>query len=106
MAKYKVELLTEARLQLRDIANYHLMVVGSKLAEKITNRILDEIDKLADFPFMGVTSPSEMVAKAGYRMLVVGDYLCFYNIFEDTVYINHIVHSSTDYIKKLLPKNS
>jgi plasmid stabilization system protein ParE len=101
MAKYKLELLTEARLQLRDIAAYHLRKVGSQSAEKITNLILDEVDKLADFPFLGVTPPSEMVAKAGYRMLIIGDYLCFYSLYENTVYVSHIVHGITDYMKKL-----
>ena len=36
---------------------------------------------------------------------VVGRYLCFYHIDGNTVYVSHIVHSSTDYIKKLFPEN-
>jgi len=101
MAKYKLELLTEARLQLRDIAAYHLRKVDAQSAEKITNLILDELDKLANFPFLGVTPPSEMVAKAGYRMLIISDYLCFYSLYANTVYVSQIVHGSTDYMKKL-----
>lgn len=87
---------------MRDIATYHLLKVEAQSAGKITNLILDELDKLADFPFLGVTPPSKMAAKAGYRILIVRDYLCFYSLFEDTVYVSLIVHSSVDYVKKLL----
>ncbi|MEY8438165.1 type II toxin-antitoxin system RelE/ParE family toxin [Anaerotruncus colihominis] len=103
MSKHKVHLLTEARSQLRDIAAYHLLNVGPQSARKITDRILDAIDKLEDFPEMG----AKLLGKRldGYRMLVVGHYLCFYHIDGDTVYVSHIVHRSTDYIKKLFPEN-
>lgn len=103
MSKHKVRLLTEARLQLRDIAAYHLLNVGPQSARKITDRILDAIDKLEDFPEMGTRLPGKRLD--GYRMLVVDRYLCFYHIEGDTVYVSHIVHSSTDYIKKLFPDN-
>lgn len=100
MGKYKVELLTEARLQLRDIATYHLIKVGPQSARRITNRILDTIERLEEFPELGAIVPSKKLE--GYRMLVAGQYLCFYRIEQETIYILHIVHGSTDYIKKLL----
>lgn len=99
MSRNKVLLLTEARLQLRDIAAYHLVKIGTQSAKKITDRILDAIDKLADFPEMGAKVPVKRIK--GYRYLVVNGYLCFYRIEGDTVYVSHIVHGSTDYIKKL-----
>lgn len=101
MSKLNVKLLSEARLQLRDIAAYHKMKVGPSSARKITDRILDAIDKLADFPEMGMVPHSKIIAEAGYRVLIAGDYLCFYQVVNDTVFVNHILHTSTDYIKKL-----
>lgn len=101
MGRHKVEWLTEARMQLRDIAAYHLMKVGPQSARKITDRILKAVDDLADFPEMGATIPVKRIK--GYRFLVVNDYLCFYRIEGDTVYVSHIVHGSTDYIKRLFP---
>lgn len=100
--KFDIKILLEARLQLRDIAAFHKLKVGPVSAEKITDRILDAIDKLADFPEMGAVPPSELLAKAGYRMLIVQEYLCFYHVEQQTIYVSHIVHGSTDYIKKLL----
>ena len=102
MGKHKVLLLTEARLQLRDIAAYHLIKVGPHSARKITGRILDAIDKLEDFPEMCARLPGERLD--GYRMLIVNHYLCFYRIDGEAVYVSHIVHSSTDYIKRLFPE--
>lgn len=101
MHNCKVKLLSEARMELRDIATYHKMKVGANSARKITNRILDAIDKLSAFPEMGMVPPVKMIAEAGYRVLIVEDYLCFYNIIGDNIFVSHIVHGSVDYIKRL-----
>lgn len=100
--RYKVRLLTEARLQLRDIASYYKLKVGSESALKITNKILEAIDKLEDFPELGVVPQSELLAKSGYRMLIVGDYLCFYQFVENIIFVSHIVHASTEYMRHIL----
>jgi len=89
------------RLQIRDIAAYYKMKVGSSSAHKITDHILEAIDKLADFPEMGMVPPWKMITDAGYRVLVVGDYLCFYQVVNDIVFVSHIAHTNTDYIKKI-----
>ena len=102
MPKAKVVLLTEARLQLRDIAMTHKAKVGPQSAKKITDKILKALRHLEDFPLLGVEPRSERLAKAGYRMLIAGDYLCFYQIQGDVVYVSLIVHGSVDYVKWLL----
>lgn len=102
MPKAKVVLLTEARLQLRDIAMIHRTKVGPQSAKKITDKILKSLRRLEDFPLLGVEPRSEKVAAAGYRMLIVGEYLCFYQIQGDVVYVSLIVHGSVDYVRWLL----
>lgn len=97
----RVLLLYESRMELRDIAVFHMQKVGANSARDITNRILDELDQLADFPEMGYVPPYKMVAEAGYRVLLVKEYLCFYRIEGDEVHIAHIAHGSTDYIRRL-----
>lgn len=101
MSKLSVRLLTEARLQLRDIAAYYKMKVGHASARQITDRILEALDKLGDFPEMGMVPPSRLLAEAGYRVLIVDEHLCFYRIADDTVFVTHIVHAKSDYIKKI-----
>ena len=102
MPKAKVILLTEARLQLRDIAMIHKAKVGPQSAKKVTDKILKTLHHLEDFPLLGVEPRSERLAKAGYRMLIAGDYLCFYQIQGDVVYVSLIVHGSVDYVRWLL----
>lgn len=101
MPKKQVQLLNEARMELRDIAIYHKLKVGSNSARKITDRILSAIDRLEDFPEMGSVPQSKMIAEAGFRILIVDDYLCFYQVHDDQVFVYHIVHGSTDYIKRI-----
>lgn len=100
-SKIPVRLLTEARLQLRDIAAYYKMKVGPSSARQITGRILDALDKLGDFPQMGMVPPSRPLAEAGYRVLIIDEHLCFYRVADDTVFVTHIVHAKSDYIKKI-----
>ena len=101
MNNYKVKLLSEARLELRDIATYHKIKIGANSARRLTNHILDAIEKLSNFPEMGMVPPVKMIAEAGYRMLVVEDYICFYYVVGHSIFVSHIVHGSVDYIKQL-----
>lgn len=96
-----VLLLNEARMELRDIAAFHMQKVGPNSARKITNAILEELDKLSGFPQLGFVPPYRLLSEGGYRVLPIKDYLCFYRIEGETVYVCHIVHGSTDYIRRL-----
>lgn len=102
MPKCKVVLLTEARLQLKDIALLHKVMVGSVSAKKITDKIMKGLRRLGDFPELGIVPKTPMLERSGYRMLIVGEYLCFYSIEGNTVYVNQILHGSVDYVKWLM----
>jgi toxin ParE1/3/4 len=97
----KVVLLNEARMELRDIAAYHKLKVGIDSARRITDRILSALDHLVDFPEMGNIPPAKMIAEAGFRVLIVDDYLCFYQVIDSQIFVYHIVQGSTDYIKRI-----
>jgi toxin ParE1/3/4 len=101
MPKMKVVLLNEARMELRDIAAYHKLKVGIDSARRITDRILSALDHLIDFPEMGNIPPAKMIAEAGFRVLIVDDYLCFYQVIDSQIFVYHIVQGSTDYIKRI-----
>ena len=57
MPRYRVVLLAEARDELRQIALIHKVKVGPKAAKRITDRILEALRKLEDFPTMGTLPP-------------------------------------------------
>lgn len=102
MPKCKVVLLTEARLQLKDIAMFYKAKVGTASAKKITDKIMKELRRLEDFPELGVVPKSPMLERSGYRMLIAGEYLCFYSVEGNVVYVNQILHGSVDYVKWLM----
>jgi plasmid stabilization system protein ParE len=99
MADYKVRLTTPAMNDIDRIANYYLMMADAAAAEKITDKLLDSIQHLEKFPFMGALHPDPVLAKNEYRKLICEDYICVYKVIEDTVYIYRVVNGKTDYPK-------
>jgi len=99
MPKFRVEILDPAKNDINQIAQYHLTAVGPKSASKITDKLLDSIEELGDYPMIGAEHPDSDLSKRGYRKLVCGEYVCVYRIIDNTVYIYHVVHGATDYPK-------
>lgn len=99
MHEDKVKILTPALNDIDRIADYHLIAVGPVSAEKITDKLLESIEKLSEYPLMGTEHSDPVLQKKGYRKLVCGEYICAYRLIDDTVYIYRIVHGSTDYPK-------
>jgi len=80
MYKYQVELLVAAWQDIDKISDFHLKMVGTASAEKITNRILDTLAKLSTFPYMGAQHPDPKLAQLEYRKVICEDYVCIYKI--------------------------
>ena len=99
--KYKLEILTPAQRELEEIAHVHMQLVGPLSAKKITDRIYSALENLEIFPEAGVLCKDKQLAAAGYRMLICGDYLCFYRLISTTVFVYHIVDGRSDYPKML-----
>ena len=99
MPKAKVEILTPALNDIDQIADYHLLAVGPISAEKITDKLIDSIEKLSEYPLMGTEHSDSVLQKKGYRKLVCGDYICVYRLIDDTIYIYRVVYGATDYPK-------
>jgi len=66
------------------------------------NKIQNAIDNLAEFPLMGTPLSSIMEIDTDYRFLVCGNYLAFYNVQEDSVYIDRVLYGKRDYLTILL----
>ena len=99
MYKYEVELLAPAWSELEEIADMHIALVGNESAKRITDKILDDIDKLRISPYLGKACEEQILAAENYRRLVSGKYLCFYRIIGKKVYVYHIVNGKSDYPK-------
>ncbi len=97
MKKIKVEILEPAQIELEEIITIYANSSGIKSAHRLLNKIYDAVAQLAVFPLSGLQLRDKQLSLAGYRLLVVEEYLCIYRIVEKTVYVYHIVHGSTNY---------
>ena len=101
MPDTQLVLLTPAGEDIDRISDLHLMLVGSRSAEEITDRLLDTISLLAEQPYMGALHPDAFLAQHQYRKLICGNYVCIYKVIGQTVYVYRIVDGRTDYPKLL-----
>ena len=99
MANYRLEIVASAWKELDEIASYHLMVVGPSSARKITDKILDALVRLEDFPLSCPYAPDAELENGDYRMLVCGKYVCIYRLIGEIVYVYHITPGTTEYPK-------
>lgn len=102
MPKCRVELLPPAWLDVEKISDFHLEKVGADSAQRVTDKILDGVEGLAEFPLMGPPHPDPELAIQGYRKLVLTKtYVAVYRVIDNVVLIYHIVNGTTDYPKLL-----
>ena len=102
MPKCRVEFLDAAWRDIERIADYHLENVGAASAQRITDKILDSLENLAEFPLMGPHHPDSELTMLGYRRLVLAKtYVAVYRVIGNVVYVYHIVNGTTDYPKLL-----
>ena len=101
MPEYRIEFLPSAWQDLTKIADLHLQLVGPESAERITDEILDAIDDLSRFPYMGPLHPDPVLARMEYRKLVCRKYVAVYRVMDSTVYLYRIINGLTDYPKLL-----
>ena len=59
-------------------------------AIKVSDHILDGIERLGDFPDSGSRTPDDWLKEQGYRMAISGKYVSIYRVIKDIVYIYHI----------------
>ena len=99
MPKCKIEILAPALKELEEIADYHLLMVGQISARKITDRILDALERLEEFPLSCPFVQDTELKSQDYRMLICDKYVCIYRLIGDTVYVYHIAPGATEYGK-------
>jgi plasmid stabilization system protein ParE len=93
----EISILEDARSDLLKIAQIHLDLVGPESAKKITDKILDTIGLLRTSPKLGMEARDSKLKAAGYRVILCGNYLCFYRQIERTIVVYHIVDGRTNY---------
>lgn len=103
MKKYNLHYTTEARRDMDEIWNYIMGKLQNRAAaERVTNGIMDEVDRLEDFAESGTPLPSIADVDDDYRFLISGSYMIFYRVTGIDVYVDRIIYSRRDYLSLLL----
>lgn len=103
--KYKIHYTKESRRDLDEIWDY----ISSELqnisaAERTVNRIMDDVDRLADFAEIGAPLSSIADVDSDYRFLVTGSYLTFYRVYGSDIYVDRVLYGRRDYLRILFDK--
>ena len=94
---FKVQILPTAWEDLKRIEDWYFVQFGSETALKVSDHILDAVERLEMFPDSGSLLPDEWLNKQGYRMVICEKQVAIYRLIGQTVYIYHIADMKTEY---------
>ncbi len=101
--KTKLHYTLKARHDLDRIWDYIITELANPSAALETvEKIMDDADRLIDFPEMGAPLVSVAdVREKDYRFLVSGNYLVFYRVQGEDVYVDRVLYGKRDYLRAL-----
>ena len=101
--KNKIHYSIEAQRDLDEIWDYIVAdLCNPKAAQKMVDRILDDVDSLVNFAGIGAPLSSIADTDADYRFLVTGNYMTFYRVHGNDVYVDRILYGRRDYLRILV----
>lgn len=99
MIRCKVEILPTAWEDLKKIEDWYLIQFGPETAIKVSDHILDAIERLEKFPDSGSLTPDKWLNEMGYRMVICEKHVVIYKSIVNVVYVYHIADTRTEYTK-------
>ena len=97
--EYKVQILPTAWEDLKRIEDWYAVQFGVETALKVSDHILDVIERLEKFPDSGSLTPDQWLNEQGYRMVICKKHVAIYRQVGMVVYIYHIADTQTEYTK-------
>lgn len=97
--KHKVEILPSAWEDLKGIEDYYAVQFDVETALKVSDHILDAIERLEDFPDSGSLTPDKWINEREYRMVICKKHVVIYKTIKTSVYVYHIADTQTEYTK-------
>ena len=98
----KIVLSYEAKNDLKDIKKYISEELDNEIAANNTVfKITKSIRRLEEQPLIGTPLSSVIKFDTNYRFLVCGNYMVFYRVEKNTVFITRILYGRRDYMKIL-----
>ena len=100
--KNKIHYSPESRRDLDDIWDYIVSDLQNRsAAEHVIDHIMDAVDPLKNFAEMGTLLSSIADVGTDYRFLVSGNYMVFYRVQGNDVYIDRVLYGRSDYMSVL-----
>lgn len=103
---YKLFISPAAQEDLLEIKRYITEEIENpNSAKKVVLRITKRLRDLIDFPQSGVLLSSKINLDIGYRYIVCDNYLAFYRVEKDEIYVDRVMYGRRDYMKILFDDN-
>ena len=100
--KYKIQYSPEALNDLDDIWEYIFRELENPdAAQNVINTMLDTIESLENYPERGTPLTSVAEVESNYRFVLSGNYMAFYRVEKDTVWIDRVMYQGRDYLRVL-----
>ena len=96
-SNYNVKLLRIAEDDLLEIVSY-ISADQPAAAEALATKIEKNLNLLSKNPYLGRVPKENELTQLHYRYLVVDNYLIFYTIEGQTIYVHRIIHGARDYL--------
>ena len=94
---YNVEILPSAWEDLKSMEDYYAIQFDVDTAIKVSDSILDAIERLESFPDSGSMTPDPWLNERGYRMIICKKHVAIYRKISQTIFIYHIADTQTQY---------
>ena len=98
--KYTIRLLQAAQEDFKEITTY-IALDNPSAAEAIADKIEKSLSNLSTYPLIGKIPNQEELATMGYRFLVVQNYLIFYTIEDQIIWVHRIIHGAREFLSLL-----
>jgi len=92
----RVQVSQYAAQQLDGIWDYYAAEAGERVADRITKKVVDDIDRLVDHPRGGQYEPLLDHLGLKHRRLVSGHYKVVYRIMDDLIFVLDIFDARQD----------
>jgi len=96
---YSIEILPTAWEDLKHNEDYYLIQFDVETALKVSDSILNTIERLGLFPDSGSLTPDVWLNEMGYRMIICEKHVAIYKKCGEIVYVYTIADTQTEYTK-------
>ena len=95
--KHMIKYLPSAQEDLKSIEDWCEMNFDAQNALRVTDSIVETIQRLEHFPESGSFPRDEWGKQQGFRLVFSGRHVAIYKVIDESVYIYHIADTRTAY---------